>query len=171
MNHRFSSFVLAAAICLSPVAAFAEDDPAQAVVGRWYTEGGDSKVEIEEKDGEFVGKIAWLKNPLYEEGDPEEGKPLRDRNNPDADLQNKPILGLKMLHSFKYDEKKEKWVDGKIYDPEKGKTYDCQMTLEGDKLNVRGYIGSPVFGRTTTWTKVTEEDEKRDKDVGAEMEE
>ena len=151
-------------------AAFAEE-AADGVVGRWYTEGEQSKVEISKKDGKYIGRIVWLKEPNYAEGEPDAGKPLQDRNNPDEDKQNEPILGLSMLYGFTYDADEGKWVDGKIYDPEKGKTYSCQMTLKGETLEVRGYIGSPVFGRTTTWTKVTAEDDKRDKDVGASLEE
>jgi len=29
-----------------------------------------------------------------------------------------------------------------------------KMTLKGDTLNVRGYIGTPMFGRTQTWIRV-----------------
>ncbi len=151
-----------------PAIAHADAD---AVVGRWYTEGNQSKVEITKKDGKYEGQIVWLKEPNYEEGDPEAGKPVHDRNNPEEAKQDEPILGLKMMYGFTYDADDSKYVDGKIYDPEKGKTYSCQMTLKGENLEVRGYIGSPVFGRSTTWTKVTPEDEKRDKDVGASLKE
>jgi hypothetical protein len=48
----------------------------------------------------------------------------------------------------------KKWVDGRIYDPDNGKTYKCKMTLkEGGILHVRGYIGISALGRTTIWTR------------------
>jgi uncharacterized protein (DUF2147 family) len=45
------------------------------------------------------------------------------------------------------------WEDGKIYDPKNGKTYSCKMTLEGNELKVRGYVGFSLLGRTTVWTR------------------
>ena len=51
------------------------------------------------------------------------------------------------------DDGKNKWSNGIIYDPNNGKTYSCKAKLEGDKLNVRGFIGISLFGRTTVWTR------------------
>ena len=56
--------------------------------------------------------------------------------------------------SVRYDEEKDEWVDGTIYDPVHGKTYKSKMWFGGEKiLKIRGYIGIPAFGRTMTWTK------------------
>ena len=47
------------------------------------------------------------------------------------------------------------WTDGRVYDPESGKTYQGRITLEQeDTLKLRGFVGAPVFGRTSTWTRV-----------------
>ncbi len=56
-------------------------------------------------------------------------------------------------HDFKFTG--SSWEDGKIYDPKSGKTYDCILkSKENNKiLEIRGYIGSPMFGRTATWTR------------------
>jgi len=61
-------------------------------------------------------------------------------------------LGLEILKNFKYKGTNE-WTGGRIYDPKNGKTYSCNMRLEGDTLKVRGYIGISVLGRTTVWTR------------------
>ena len=47
------------------------------------------------------------------------------------------------------------WEDGTIYDPMSGKTYDCTMKIKdgGKSLDIRGYIGVSLFGRTSTWTR------------------
>lgn len=149
-------------------AAFAD---AGAVVGRWYSEGRESKIEITEKDGAFGGRIVWLAEPLYEEGDPEAGKPKHDRNNPDKARRADPIIGLVILTGFTYDADAKKWSGGKIYDPNNGKTYSCEMRIEGDALKVRGYVGIPTLGRTTEWTRVSAEDEEKDKTTGASLDE
>ena len=39
-------------------------------------------------------------------------------------------------------------------DPKTGKTYKCNITRDGDKLNVRGYVGFALIGRTQTWQAV-----------------
>ena len=78
-----------------------------------------------------------------------------DRENPDPKLQKRPILGLRIVEGFHY-AGDDVWVDGTIYDPKKGKTYSCKMTLREDgTLFVRGFIGFSFIGRTTVWKPVT----------------
>lgn len=115
------------------------------VVGVWLTDGGKSKVEIYKKGDEYFGKIIWLREPN------ENGKPKVDKNNPDDDLKSRPLVGMELLSDFEFDD--DEWEDGEIYDPESGKTYSCEMTLDGNTLNVRGYIGVSWVGRTTKWTR------------------
>jgi uncharacterized protein (DUF2147 family) len=53
---------------------------------------------------------------------------------------------------------KNKWEDGRIYDPENGKTYRCKLTLKDeDTLELFGYVkvGFVKLGRDTTWLRVT----------------
>jgi len=64
------------------------------------------------------------------------------------------LLGLQILKNFVYDAQDKEWEDGTIYDPKNGKTYSCIMTLSGNNLNVRGYVGISMLGRTGVWTKV-----------------
>jgi uncharacterized protein (DUF2147 family) len=61
-------------------------------------------------------------------------------------------MGLDILSGFKFSGGNI-WEDGKIYDPKNGKTYSCKMTLEGNELKVRGYVGFSLLGRTTVWTR------------------
>lgn len=144
-------------------AVFADADT---VVGRWYTENDESQIEIYkvEKDGvtTYHGKLVWFLDPVYKADDPEAGVTLHDRHNPDESLRAVPLLGLNMLKDFVYDADDNSWVDGTIYDPEKGKTYSCVIAMGADEntLDVRGYIGIPALGRTTQWVRVTEANDK-----------
>ena len=72
------------------------------------------------------------------------------------DRKGKPILGLEIIRGAKKAEGKDVWEDGKILDPKNGKTYKLRLkpSDDGKKLEVRGYIGAPVFGRTQTWHRV-----------------
>lgn len=128
------------------IAAFAQNK--DLVMGKYINASGEAHIEIFKKNEKYFGKIVWLKNPKNEQG----GTKM-DVRNPDDKLKSKPLLGLEILKDFIYDG--EKWTDGKIYDPKSGKTYSCNITrkVSGD-LNIRGYIGISIIGRSETWKKV-----------------
>jgi uncharacterized protein (DUF2147 family) len=129
---------------VSGTSVFAQADP---IEGFWYNDEKTAKVQIyKAKDTKFYGKIAWLKEPN------ENGKPKVDGKNPDKAKRTQPIMGLMLLKGFEKDEDNV-YTDGKIYDPKNGKTYDCKLTLKGNALDIRGYVGMPAFGRTTTFTR------------------
>ncbi len=127
-----------------------------AVLGKWLTAEGRSQVEITLVDGKYCGTISWLKEPVYPEGDDEAGKTKHDRKNPDPAKQALPLIGLNLIEGFTF-AGDNTWTGGTIYDPENGKTYQCKMTLDGDTLNVRGFIGISLIGRTTAWTRLKTE--------------
>lgn len=124
----------------------AEERSGDVILGHWLTDDQRAKIEIYKKGEEYWGKIVWLKEPKDENGNPQ-----LDGNNPKKELRSRTIIGLDLISSFKFE--KGKWVDGKIYDPDNGKTYSCTMKLKGNKLEVRGYIGITMFGRTVVWTR------------------
>lgn len=132
------------------ISAFSFAQNADAVIGTWLTGSEKAKVQIYKDGSKYYGKIVWLRNPTYEDG-----KPKMDRHNPDKAKQTIPLMGLNMLKGFVFDE--DQWNDGTIYDPENGKTYSCKMTIrDGTKLDVRGYIGISLLGRTETWFRVAD---------------
>ena len=121
---------------------------ADKVVGVWLTQNKDGKIEIYKAGNQYYGKLVWGKE-LYEK----DGKTLKkDIQNPDKKLQSRTLLNLVLLTGFLY--KDEYWQEGKIYDPESGKTYNSIIKLEGNKLKLTGYIGITLFGRTEVWERV-----------------
>lgn len=72
------------------------------------------------------------------------------------DRKDKPKIGMEIIRGGKKAEGKDVWEGGKILDPENGKEYSLRMTPTdgGQKLEVRGYIGTPLLGRTQTWVRV-----------------
>ncbi|QMU27786.1 DUF2147 domain-containing protein [Adhaeribacter radiodurans] len=123
-------------------------DTANTPVGTWTNEDKEAKFEIYKCGSKLCGKIVWLKEPIRD------GKPKLDKSNPDRNLQNRPILGLVFMQNFSF-EGDNKWDDGTIYDPKSGKTYSCYMKVLGkDKMEVKGYIGISLIGRTQNWTRV-----------------
>lgn len=129
------------------------DTEADKIQGTWLNQEGTSHIKIFRAvngnfAGKYYGKIIWLKVPE------ENGKPKTDKNNPDKSKRNTPILNLLILKDFSYDLDDKEWSGGTIYDPNNGKTYSCYMSLNGNKLNVRGYVGISLIGRTAVWTRV-----------------
>lgn len=118
------------------------------IVAVWLTGGREpAKIQIYKSAENFYGKITWLKNPVVN------GKQRLDKNNPDKEKRNNPIIGLLMLTHFRFDGDKE-WKGGYIYDPESGKSYSSFMYLKDkNTLKVRGYVGISLLGRTETWTR------------------
>ena len=114
---------------------------------------------IDDKTGE---KKAVMQ--LSENGGKVTGKILKvlDKEKADAlctkcpgSLKNKPVEGLQILSGFKADGNNQ-WSDGKLVDPESGKTYSGKLTLSdnGQSLKLRGFVGTPVFGRSQTWQRI-----------------
>lgn len=115
--------------------------------GTWFNEEKSAKVQFYKQGEKLFGKIVWLEEPN------KNGKPRTDEFNPDPKKKDLPLMGLVFLKNFKADGGK-KWEDGEIYDPKNGKTYSSEMTLvSATQLNVRGYIGISLIGRTTKFTK------------------
>ena len=122
---------------------------AQSPVGTWKTIDDETKqaksyVEIFEKDGKLYGKVTKILT---------KGKEDAKCTDCSGALKNKPILGMQILSGMKKDGKE--WNGGKILDPNSGKEYKAKMSLNGnDKLDVRGFIGISLVGRTQTWQRV-----------------
>ena len=117
------------------------------IEGKWKTiddETGKAKsiVEIFKKDdGKYYGKIQQLMQ-----------KPTNDNCvKCKDDRKNKPLIGLEIIRGLEKDG--DEFTGGTITDPKNGKTYKCTITRDGNKLNVRGYIGFSVIGRTQVWQK------------------
>jgi uncharacterized protein (DUF2147 family) len=156
--------VLRCALLLPSLLLFIADAPVcgqtariegDAVLGEWITEEGKARVEVYRCGEAYCGKIVWLKEPNYPEGSKDgiPGTPKIDHHNPDLQLRTTPIIGLQIVHAFSYGGE-DLWKDGKIYDPKNGKTYSGKMTLVSPRqLDLRGFIGISLIGRTTTWTR------------------
>jgi len=136
-------------LCLSlPILVNAQKE-GDKLLGLWFNTEKDAKIEIYKCGDKYCGKIVWLKTPNNENGTPKV-----DKDNPDEKLKKRPIMGLNLLSGFEYAGDGE-WEEGEIYDPKEGKTYSCVITFEDAKtLNVRGYVGFSLIGRTVEWTRV-----------------
>lgn len=128
--------------------AFSQTSP----VGRWKSIDDETKqpksiIEIFEKDGLLYGKI----ERLFRKAD-EDQNPKCDKCS--GSQKDQLIIGMQILNSLKKDSD-VKWSGGEILDPNNGKTYSCKVTLieDGKKLEVRGFIGFSLLGRTQVWDR------------------
>lgn len=134
---------------LAVILAFKASSGADDVVGVWKTGEGNAMVKIYKNGDRYEGKIVWLKEPV----DPVTGKQKLDLKNPDPRLRNRTILGMVNVFGFEYEDENE-WANGRIYDPKSGNVYKGIMRLkEAGTLEVRGYIGVSLFGRTDVWKR------------------
>ncbi|MBN2893809.1 MAG: DUF2147 domain-containing protein [Bacteroidales bacterium] len=119
------------------------------IVGNWKTiddETGKAKsvVEIYEgKDGKFYGKITKL---FREPG--EEQNPICDVC--PGSKKDKPVIGMIIISGMEKTSS-NMWKRGTILDPATGNVYDCKMWRDGKNLEVRGYLGISLVGRSQTW--------------------
>jgi len=141
-----ASGVLLAGLLLA-ACAWADGSP----VGLWKTiddATGKPKalVRITENNGELSGKIEKLFRAPEEDQNPLCVKC-------EGELKDQPIIGLTLLSGLKKDG--DEYTGGQIIDPSSGKVYKSKLTVveDGQKLNVRGYIGMPMLGRTQTWLR------------------
>ncbi|HYA66247.1 MAG TPA: DUF2147 domain-containing protein [Burkholderiaceae bacterium] len=101
-------------------------------------------IRIREVQGEFVGVIEQVINP--------EKRDARCVDCP-GERRDQPIVGLTIITGMHRDG--ERFTGGKILDPDTGKLYSCILTLieGGTRLQVRGFIGFSLLGRTQTWLR------------------
>jgi uncharacterized protein (DUF2147 family) len=150
MSIALRRFVLAfSLVCASSLAWAQSTSPA----GLWKTVDDNTKkekslVRIVESNGVFTGKVEKIIDP-----DSPKDAVCKDCTD---DRKDKPILGMTIIRGVKVTGERTVFAGGDILDPDNGKVYKVKLTLtdNGNKLDVRGYIGMPLLGRTQTWSRV-----------------
>ena len=132
--------VIVLLVSLSNAFANVHPENADDIVGVYWSPKKDAKIEIFKRGNHYYGRSIWVASMR------------KDTKNPEESLKNRDVLGIELLTGFSYND--NTYTDGKIYDPECGKTYDCKMTLTDNTLKVRGYIGISLFGRTETFERI-----------------
>ena len=141
--------ILAGLLLAVTGSVWAQANPA----GLWRTiddESGKEKslVRIVESGGVYTAKVEKITDPA---------KASEVCEKCTDDRKGQPIVGMTIMRSVKQDaEDKGLWDGGDILDPKNGKVYKVRLKPidDGKKLEVRGYIGAPLFGRTQTWIRV-----------------
>jgi uncharacterized protein (DUF2147 family) len=143
-----------AVACLLAGAALAAGAQATSPAGVWRTIDDNTKrdkslVRIVETNGVFSGKVEKIVDP-----DAPKDAVCKDCSD---DRKDKPIVGMTIIRNMKQSgDDKAVFEGGDILDPNNGKVYQSKMKLvdNGAKLEVRGFVGISLLGRTQTWVRV-----------------
>lgn len=120
------------------------------ILGTWLNEPGDAKIEVYKQNGQYFGKIIWLKNDVEDDGT----APNRDDKNPNERFRNRRVIGINILTHLHWNAEEKEYNEGEIYDPRSGSTYSLYGYIQKDgKLFLKGYIGFSLLGRSTIWTR------------------
>lgn len=139
----YPGLLLAALLCMAGQAR--SEQPAHVPTGRWITASGNLEVEVAPCGNALCGTVTRV---LANRSMSRPGQAMTAQDG-------RPALGLQILSDFRLDEDQSppRW-QGRIYNRENGKTYHCLMSMgEGGTLQLRGYVGLPLFGSTQTWTR------------------
>lgn len=152
MKHVFCFTVAAALLVAAGSALAATDTP----VGTWKTiddttHQPKSIVQITETDGELQAKVVKLLNRSAEDVAKDGEHPVCDKC--EGALKDQPIEGMTIMQGVR--RHGEVWDGGRIVDPKSGKSYKVKLTVTngGNSLDVHGYIGFSLLGRTQTWQR------------------
>jgi len=149
MPLKLHPCLLAGLLLAGSLEALADPSP----IGLWKTIDDDthqekSLVRIKEESGALVGRIEKLLDP----SDPPDARCDKCSD----ERKNQPVVGLTILRGVKRNaDQPERWDGGDILDPDNGKVYRVRLEPQdqGRKLEVRGYIGTPLLGRSQIWVR------------------
>ncbi|MEM1328012.1 MAG: DUF2147 domain-containing protein [Bacteroidota bacterium] len=105
--------------------------------GIYWTPDKKGQIEIYEQNGKLHARSVCCNEDKL------------DKNNPNPALRDRSTIGIDVMNNFKR-RRNNFYTGGRIYNPENGKTYRARLwVLNGGKqIKVKGYIGSPMLGRT-----------------------
>ena len=106
-----------------------------------------SLVRITDAGGTLTGKVEKIADPARQDASCGDCEGTR---------KDQPVLGMTIIEGVRAGSSADLWDGGTILDPNNGKVYKVRMTLKdgGRTLDVRGYVGMPLLGRTQTWQRV-----------------
>lgn len=106
---------------------------AQEILGKWWNEEKTAQILVYKSGKYYNGKIIHHINPAKQH-----------------------LINTMVMKQFVTTDQKV-YEEGTVYDPKSGKTYSGKITQTSkDKLEMRGYVGISLFGRSSYWTRVKE---------------
>jgi uncharacterized protein (DUF2147 family) len=120
------------------------------IVGVWHADNGNLKFEVFDSGGTYAARVIYG-NRLVEA----DGKTFKkDVLNPDPSLRSRSLEGILILSNLKWNAKNRRWEGGSLYDGSAGQTYSARVSIVNAKMELRGYKGTPMLGRTVVLHRV-----------------
>ena len=139
-------------LCVSPmVAQNALNDKADNIVGTYSGKQGDDNFKakiVKLSNGTYRGQVIWLEHDRDTQG-----RKILDTKNPDKSLRSKPADQIILFSGLKYDAKKHRWDNTKIYDPQRGlkANMTAEFTADGN-LRIKGSLMG--ISEIVYWSKI-----------------
>jgi uncharacterized protein (DUF2147 family) len=144
MNFARPALLVAVMLTASSPIALAAD-----ATGVWLTEDSKARIRVAPCGQALCGTIVSLKDA----NDPDTGKPKTDKNNIDATLRTRPMIGVQIVLGMKPSGTANKW-SGQVYNAEDGKTYTGSLTLQdANTIKLEGCILGGLICKSSTWTR------------------
>jgi uncharacterized protein (DUF2147 family) len=152
MRSHLPKLIMIGAALLIGAAALPLRAAEPSAIGLWEqvdekTGKAESWFKISERNGVYQGNIVKI---FFKPGEDENWS----CDKCEGEDRGKPVLGLALLKGMQ--RKGLTYENGTITDPRDGKVYRVEMTVHenSQKLDVRGYVGFIIFGRTQTWNRL-----------------
>lgn len=138
--------IAALAVAAGIVGLAGTADANEKATGIWRLDNGKVTVKVTPCGNNLCGTVVGLKRPRDKKG-----RPRLDKENPNAALRSRPVIGLTILSNMKPDGE-NRW-NGTIYNPDDGNTYRSKMKLQnGNTMKVEGCVA--VFCKAMKFIKV-----------------
>lgn len=129
--------------------AFSQSKMPNDIIGTWQNEQNTLKLEFFNAGSEYNARLVWGDRVVEPDG-----KTFKlDANNPDPSLRSRSLQGIVLIKGLTW--KGGQWTGGTFYAAPTGQTYNCEADIAEGKLHMRGYIGTPLFGQTQVFTRVS----------------
>lgn len=148
---RRATLILAFGAAIAPftLSARAEPLPADAVLGVWEADDGTVKLEMFKAGAEFQARMLYGNEIV--EADNKTFK--KDLKNPNVTLRSRSLKDVVFITGLRWSG--AEWVDGSLYNPASGSTYNCKIEIKSGKLHLRGYMGIPAMGQTRVFRRAS----------------
>ncbi len=147
------------AVCALSLVATTASAQQGTVMGTWLSESGVAQIKIgpcpDAASGPICGFVVSLIDPKGPDGAAVAPDAATDYRNENPALRTRKVIGMPLIWGFKQAAQPNTFEEGKVYNGEDGKTYSANISLQPDgKLRLRGFVGTPMFGKTQLWTRV-----------------
>lgn len=127
---------------------FAQQGPEEAIVGKWEADDGTVKLDMFRAGSEFRARLLYGNEVV--EADNVTFK--QDAKNPDPSLRSRSLKNIVFIWGLHW--RDGEWSGGSLYDGSSGRTYGCDISLKGGKMNLRGYLGILALGQTRLFHRI-----------------